>query len=695
MASNPPRDQKLINDLTEIVRANLSNYKFGVHELERKVGLSHFVLSRRLRNATGKTVTQFIREIRLNEAYKMLQTEGITAAEVAYKTGFGSPTYFNTCFNEYFGFPPGKIKKGSTDIKPEIRHDISYKNSEKKRSSGRITIYSSAVILSMVITLWLFTIKSHSNEADSPDHSLTAGKSIAVLPFKNLSDSAGNQYFADGITEDLLTLLSRIHDLRVVSRTSVEQFRNSKMSVSEIGKKLKAKYIIEGSVQKSGNMFRLRIQLVDAVTDHHVWAQAYDGKYSTDIFTFQSSIAKKVAASLDVAMTPREEQSINRNPTNEIQAYDLCMKGQAFTRKWDFDGDDQYLRLALNTFENALRIDPEYVIAILGKAIALVKLSEYDSSMVYYQKVLMIDRDNSSALGGIGGIYMYQNAPDSALAYFDKAIESNPNGEQAFWNYLGAGQVEFMYRNNIIKALSYYQKAFNLGGDSWPEIHNNISQLFSSLGDYKRAFEYMQTAVSLTSSCNYARSSLAILTAQGKFDEAFTFIDSIGRITDCQQMCDMMRFYTFLEKQSFEEAESFLGKAVKSGYTCTDDDYIYTSCLYRNKGRESADLLKLKQIVAREDSLIKGGKGFWLSPKALRVAAGYAVLGNSKKALEFLNLLAKYGCIDNSFPLKTFPGFDNIRDNPEFYKIVTQIDNTRDSLRAQVMELQLQGGLTL
>src|SRR5512133_1898151 len=135
MADHIMKDENLLACLTDIILANLGNENFGVNDLAQQAGMSHYVLSRKLHAVSGKTINQLIREVRLNKAHEILQNENITAAEVAYRTGFGSPTYFNTCFNEFFGYPPGKMKNNIARNKPSIspvKADPPKKTSKRK-----------------------------------------------------------------------------------------------------------------------------------------------------------------------------------------------------------------------------------------------------------------------------------------------------------------------------------------------------------------------------------------------------------------------------------------------------------------------------------------------------------------------------------------------------------------------------------
>src|SRR5437762_3056361 len=154
-------------------------------------------------------------------------------------------------------------------------------------------------------------------------------KSIAVLPFENRSEDKANAYFADGIQDEILTLLSKIADLKVISRTSTQQYRSRPRNLNEIAKQLGVANILEGSVQKAGDQVRVNVQLVNAQTDSHLWAETYDRKL-TDIFGVESEIAKGIAESLQAKLTSREEQALAVKPTNNPEAYDAYLRGRAF-----------------------------------------------------------------------------------------------------------------------------------------------------------------------------------------------------------------------------------------------------------------------------------------------------------------------------------------------------------------------------
>jgi serine/threonine protein kinase len=191
-------------------------------------------------------------------------------------------------------------------------------------------------------------------------------KSVAVLPFENLSDDPDNAYFAEGIQEEILTRLASIADLKVISRTSTQRYHSRPGNLAEIAKQLGVANILEGSVQKAADQVRVNVQLVNAQTDAHVWAETYDRKL-TDIFSVESDIAKGIAESLQAKLTGREKQALATKPTNNPEAYDAYLRGLAFearsyARSWISYSED-LLGKAIGLYEQAVQLDPNFAIA--------------------------------------------------------------------------------------------------------------------------------------------------------------------------------------------------------------------------------------------------------------------------------------------------------------------------------------------
>src|SRR5437762_4431823 len=188
-------------------------------------------------------------------------------------------------------------------------------------------------------------------------------KSIAVLPFENLSEDKANVYIADGIHEEILTRLSPIRDLKGISRTSTQRFKNTAEQIPDIAKQLGVATILEGSVRKAGDQVRVHVQLIDAESDSHLWAERYDRKL-TDIFAVESDIAAKIADALQARLTGAERRAISSQPTENSEAHELYLRGRFYWNKWvgpEFDKSRQY-------YQQAIELDPNYALAYAGLA---------------------------------------------------------------------------------------------------------------------------------------------------------------------------------------------------------------------------------------------------------------------------------------------------------------------------------------
>src|SRR5262249_27890597 len=260
----------------------------------------------------------------------------------------------------------------------------------------------------------------------------TAGKSIAVLPFENLSRDPENVYFAEGIQEEILTRLAQVADLKVISRTSTQQFQSKPANLSEIAKQLGVANILEGSVQRSADQVRVNVQLINAATAAHLWADTFDRKL-TDIFGVESDIATTIAETLQAKLTGEEKQMIAAQPTSDLTAYDLYLKGRLLWSKRSGDN----LPKAIAFYEQAIALDPNYALAYAGLAEAYVILPSYTATApqdVFPKaktaalKALQLDEKLAEAHTALGLLLCLNDFDMThSILEFQRAIALNPN----------------------------------------------------------------------------------------------------------------------------------------------------------------------------------------------------------------------------------------------------------------------------
>ena len=204
------------------------------------------------------------------------------------------------------------------------------------------------------------TAQSHTALTPNEPPSTASAKSIAVLPFENLSEEKSNAYFADGIQDEILTRLSKIADLKVISRTSTQHYRSAPENLTEIAKQLGVATILEGSVQKSGAKIRVNVQLIKATTDAHLWAETYD-REMIDVLAVESEVATEIASALRVALSPEEKARIDEKPTNNQEAYALYLRArEVLDQAADIRGE---IERAAGLYEQAIAIDPNFALA--------------------------------------------------------------------------------------------------------------------------------------------------------------------------------------------------------------------------------------------------------------------------------------------------------------------------------------------
>src|SRR5437016_2624020 len=262
------------------------------------------------------------------------------------------------------GFPIALVLSWAFELTPEGIKRENEVDRKVARKTGRKLTALVVVVAAAATGLMLFRVL-HSQQAieqktQAPPTPEIDRKSIAVLPFENLSDDRSNAYFTDGIQDEILTRLAKIADLKVISRTSTQHYKSTPENLQEIARQLGVAHILEGSVQKSGDAVRVNVQLIKAATDSHLWADSFDRKL-TDIFAVESEIAKAIADQLRVHLTGREEQVIAAKPTDNPEAYDAYLRGLAYTLK---TGDTPANSLGAQKYlKEAVRLDPKFALS--------------------------------------------------------------------------------------------------------------------------------------------------------------------------------------------------------------------------------------------------------------------------------------------------------------------------------------------
>jgi len=286
------------------------------------------------------------------------------------------------------------------------------------------------VTIGIAVSIGLFFLGRYTaRESSSPAR--TPAKSIAVLPFDNLSRDPDNAYFTEGVQDEILTRLAKVADLKVISRTSTQHFKSAPENLPQIAKQLGVTNILEGSVQRVADQVRVNVQLINALTDEGLWADTYDRKL-TDIFAVESEIAQAVAQALQATLTGSEKSSIAKKPTENQEAYELYLKGRFFWNKRT--GVD--LRKAIEYFQQAIAKDPNYALAYAGVADSYLLLPNYGGASTQESvtparaavtKALELDDSLAEAHASAALLYTLDLHLERAISELERAIQLKPN----------------------------------------------------------------------------------------------------------------------------------------------------------------------------------------------------------------------------------------------------------------------------
>ncbi|PYJ20852.1 MAG: hypothetical protein DME99_09080 [Verrucomicrobia bacterium] len=347
-------------------------------------------------------------------------------------------------------------------------------------------------------------------------------KSIAVLPFENLSRDPDNAYFTEGIQDEILARLAKIADLKVISRTSTQRYRSSPDDLPQIAKRLGVSSILEGSVQKTADRVRVTVQLINAVSDAHLWAETYD-RNLTDVFAAESDIAKMIADTLRAKLTGPEQQAIAVRPTENAEAHQLYLRGRYFWNKRT--GAD--LKKAIGYFNQATDKDPNYALAYAGLADAYVLLSAYaeaspkDSlpqAKAAATKALELDSTLGEAHTTLGNaLVAYDLNFAEANREFRRAIELNPNYATAHQWY---GETGLVPLGQFEQAIAEVKRALELDPLSLV-INADVGTVLTSARRYDEAIEQLRKTVEMDPGFYYAHWTLGdALELKGLNEEA-------------------------------------------------------------------------------------------------------------------------------------------------------------------------------
>ncbi|HEV2125549.1 MAG TPA: tetratricopeptide repeat protein, partial [Chloroflexota bacterium] len=337
---------------------------------------------------------------------------------------------------------------------------------------------------------------SASSASGQPSSAVAADRSVAVLPFVNMSANPEQEYFSDGITEDILGKLSRIDGVRVTSRTSVMSYKGTKKPLREISQELGVSHVLEGSVRRAGDRLRINVQLVNALTDQSLWSETYD-RDVTDVFAVQSEIAERIAAALRVRLTAGERARMGEGGTENFAAYDLYLRGRELLLRIPpgvAEWQAQYSG-AIALFRQALELDPGYARAYAGLTWGysrhpnLPPALRFDSSVVFGRQAIRLAPDLPDGYSELGWPYLYRWETELAAEQFQRALQLDPNHVDAIHGLA----VYHERRGRYAEVLRHMKRVASLEPTE-PEFASGVAHIYAQLGDFAAAEKWYRRA---------------------------------------------------------------------------------------------------------------------------------------------------------------------------------------------------------
>jgi TolB-like protein/Flp pilus assembly protein TadD len=554
-------------------------------------------------------------------------------------------------------------------------------------------------------------------------------KSIAVLPFENLSDDRENTFFADGVHDDILSSLARIADLKVISRTSVQQYRTGTRNLREIGQALGVAHVLEGTVRRAGNRVRVNAQLINARTDTHVWAESFDREL-TDLFAIQTELAERIVRALQANLSPREMAGLQMPPTKDLEAYDLYIRARDLFR-WSGIGDPQENgERALPLLEQAIARDPEFALAyyLASRIHGELYWFGYDKSRERLAKSKVAAETALRVRPEMGeghlalAFYHYYSARDyeTAIRELTLAQRALPNDSEV----AGALGVIDRRRGRWEESILHSERARQLDPRNVSALWN-LWETFTYLRRYAEADRVLDEALVVSPDAHLIPLARAELALRARGDSA-PFRLALGKVPaefDPGGAVTTIGVRVALMERDYDEAERQLGTCNQikfndfglAGFAGALDDYTvprdwYLGLIARGRGNDGAaarafekaheviradaacspddpkTLVMLGLISAMlgraEEAIAAGERAAQLLPIAadaldgpliaINLAVIYAQLGKTERAIEELERLVRLPAGPTPGTLRIEPLWDSLRNNSRFQKLLAE-----------------------
>jgi serine/threonine protein kinase/Tfp pilus assembly protein PilF len=577
---------------------------------------------------TGKTPFggRSVEEIHRAQQTNVLPIEQLKAAHV--------PSRLRSLLESMLALEPAS-RPGTHDLAARLRRCSPEARSVRRT---RVTLVAAALLILGMSALFVFQPSQIRNSPLNPD------KSIAVLPFENRSEDKANAYFADGIQDEILTRLSNIADLKVISRTSTQQYQSKPANLREIAKQLGVANILEGSVQKVADQVRVNVQLINAQTDSHLWADTYD-RNLTDIFGVESEIAKRIAESLQATLTGGEEQALTVKSTNNPEAYDAYLRGLALEGRgtYAYSTSNDLAYKATDSYERAVQLDPNFAIAWarLSRADALIYFNCDDSTCVARREAAKRALENAQKL-----------APNStetllALGYFQYLVLHDYGSAKTTLASLsktlpGSSDVPKVLgsisrrEGHWDESVAYFEQALTLDPRN-VELLTRAAWTYSMLRRFPTALKLYDRALDITPNDQGVMAAKAsIHQAEGNLREAAKFLSGINAQTPSGESFLIKIGQLRLERNFGEAIRLLQARLAQSRFDSEGDNKVVLALMQRFAGDIAGAKITAEQARNTLEQRYRDQQNdaFLAAALSRALSRAYAVTGEKDSSLK-------------------------------------------------------------
>ncbi|HEX9971323.1 MAG TPA: protein kinase [bacterium] len=547
-------------------------------------------------------------------------------------------------------------------LQPQSESDVTKPGRAKTSRQRRTLAYIfSAILVVLALFVLYFLFKPKIASIDK--------KSIAVLPFTNLSGSKEDEYFSDGITEDIIIQLTKIADLRVISRTSVMQYKSVNKNVRDIGRELDIATVLEGRVRRAGNQVRVAAQLIDANDEALLWAEIYD-KEMTEIFAIQTDIAQQIAIALKARLSSPEKEQIKKKPTGSITAYDYYLKGREYYYHHNIEGYE----MAGSFFAKALEIDSTYALAYAGMADACAQRALLDSAITLSRRAISIDPSLPEAYKALGLAYYNKGWLEKSLEASLHAVKLNSNHFPATVNVGWA-----LLETNPGEALPWFKKAFMLAPTS-ASVARAIGIAYTVLVDDANAERWFKKSLELAP--DYLRSYYELwqLYMRGGQYKAAEAIEQ--KIPSNAPNYLQVSGLAYLLESNYGQAKKYYEKTVSIDPQFRSLELAY---VYKKTDKESDALKMFDYFSSRCQVNIEEGNE--RSSPRYEMARIHAALNRKLESYEWLQKAIDAGWIEYRWGMID-PLLENLHNDERFQQMMSQVKKQVAEMRKQVEAME-------